>query len=116
MRSLARIELSPYVWSLILWNDQPSMISAIKRLGYDIEVKPIAGRMCTLADEKQFHVGIFDGSIRTLIHELHHTVVELAKRIGMPICDKTMEPCAYLLDWMLGECLAAFKRAKRRVT
>ncbi len=111
MKPLARIELKPYEWTLVLWNHQPSLLRHARRRcpTQRLEIKKIAGRCLTVYDHKEFHLGIFDSSIRTLVHELFHVVVELAEYIGMPICENTTEPGAYLLDWMLGECLDAFE-------
>lgn len=117
MNKLATIDVNPYEWTLVLWTHQPSMMRTVRRLvpEAELKVKKIAGRCCTVFDHKEFHLGIFDGSIRTLGHELFHLVIELAGYIGMSICEETSEPCAYLFDWLLGQCLDAFAAAKRQL-
>lgn len=45
-------------------------------------------------------VGVFDGSINTLVHELAHVAIYTFDYIGSKICEETEEPFAYFMGFL----------------
>lgn len=43
-------------------------------------------------------VGVFDGSLATVVHELAHATIAICTNVGIPITDNNSESFCYLLD------------------
>jgi len=64
---------------------------------------------CFTQQEKVLHVGVFDSSHNTLVHEIFHAVVFVADYIGQRLNSETDEPFAYLIDWIYNELQGELK-------
>lgn len=51
----------------------------------------------TVREDNIIHIGLFDRSINTLMHELTHAVIMIYTELGMPINDDTSESVAFMM-------------------
>lgn len=64
----------------------------------------------TLEDcTRVYMVGVFDGKVSTLVHELSHVAIFVAARTGWSINDDTSEPFCYLVEALFQECYDKLK-------
>jgi len=49
-------------------------------------------------DQAIYVVGIFEGGLRTLVHEMLHVTLEICDRVGMDPVAANGEPACYLMD------------------
>lgn len=80
---------------------------AMKGYGVEpIEVSHLAGVVVSEALEKHgcVLVGVFDGKVSTLVHELFHATVHVLDYVGVPTeTGKSNEPYAYVLEFLYTE-------------
>lgn len=50
------------------------------------------------------HIGVFDGQLSTLVHELYHTVLIVQKYVGLDPFSSNGEAGAYLIDCLYTKC------------
>ncbi|PFH12855.1 hypothetical protein [Burkholderia sp. JKS000303] len=64
---------------------------------------------------RAYMIGVFDGAIPTLAHELLHVAVATLGHVGVPINPDTDEALTYLFDHLLTAALPTFLVAGLRV-
>lgn len=52
-------------------------------------------------------VGVFDGDLATLVHELVHVGIRILKHVGIKPASQNGEPLAYLVDNLYARAIAA---------
>lgn len=57
------------------------------------------------------HVCVFDGSVRTLVHELVHATQAILQRVGIDPLHAYGEPMAYLMDDLFSRLVGPFNAA-----
>jgi hypothetical protein len=50
-----------------------------------------------------FLVGVFNGEVGTLVHELAHTAFKILRQVNIPANHKHQEAFAYLQQWLFDE-------------
>lgn len=98
-------QLEPYPYKLILVTDRTLWQCVRKKVSpkdqpYDTE----SAHGVTHAGNGTFVVGVFNGELSTLLHELAHVMVYVFTEIGAPINQDTSEPFAYLLHTTFMAC------------
>lgn len=59
-------------------------------------------------EDGNFYVGVFNGRISVLVHELAHVCLMVASRVGMEDVTKDQEQFCYLIDHLTTEVLKKF--------
>lgn len=81
----------------------------------DIATNGVSIKSCGADGFPYFFIGVFNGSMATLVHEVSHTVDWLLDRYGIPNNLENTELRAYLTDYIFSEAmrLAKFKRVEK---
>jgi hypothetical protein len=66
----------------------------------------------TPEDGRIYAIGIFDGAVDTLVHELDHAVFHILGDVGIPVEDGAAnEAHAYILGWLMKEVFPVFNES-----
>lgn len=114
--------LHPYPLTLSLWTDEAAMLRGINaaykrnnaRPDEPFEFRGSAGRCIQSRHCGYIWVGVFAGSLNTLVHELDHAVANVFAMLGMPRNWDTTEASAYLMSHTFERCRNALNDASRK--
>lgn len=111
-----RIEVRPYGKFLHLHTDPDAMARACYRTAEGREeVVDAIGNCVGFAiwdvPKGGVHIGVFDGEVRTLVHEIVHAALHVLERAGIDPTHANGEPLAYLVDDLFGQLVGPFNAA-----
>ena len=103
---MKRIDIKPYNGILYYTTSREEFLKKRKdfkdELIYDIE--DCDGMASD--DKNNVHlVGVFDGSITTLVHELSHVTIKVLEHVGVPITSECSEAYCYLISNLMEELI-----------
>ncbi|WP_105133483.1 hypothetical protein [Burkholderia sp. BE12] len=111
------IPIPLYGGEVVLCRTRKEWDAVAAQFGVSDDGEPMLGVMHELlgTEGSRFYmVGVFDGAIATLAHELLHVAVATLGRVGVPINPDTDEALTYLFDHLLATALPLFMVAGLR--
>ena len=116
-RRVFRVE--PYGWKLRLFTDRAKWARHCAKLGGE----PFAGLLSQAseavgmtdwnAEHCECVVGVFDGDLATLAHEMTHAAIAILNNAGVKFAATNSEPLAYLVGYLTGECAGSIQPKAR---
>lgn len=100
----ARVAIRPYGVTLVLTDNR----KAFQRLSGASDDGSCG--MCVGTGDG-YVIGVFDGELSTLVHELTHLILMVAEHNGIDPFSSRGEPLAYLMDDLFTEATRALWRA-----
>jgi hypothetical protein len=98
------MDIPIYGGRIEFYNDPIQFGEACHRFNMDEEIEEgILGQyvLCQLEDTTPVYLlGVFDHSLKTLVHELGHMCLDIIKHRGFSAHDGNGEPFCYLMDWL----------------
>lgn len=101
-----KIELEIYKFDIFFTVNSEEYSKEVDIL-FDLDI--VNGLCSYNADRRTIHVGVFNKSICTLHHELHHAITFINEGIGSPINRYTTEHNAYLIAYLTKKIIALEK-------
>ena len=101
-----------------LFLSQAKMTAAVEQLGATLSVASVAGQFARLerkgGRERLYLVGVFEGGLSTLTHELGHVALDILQVAGIDAHSGNGEPFCYLLGHLFDECAPAVAKKVMR--
>lgn len=100
------IPIDPYGYDLNVFSNRDEFMEFIDSKKFDdppttSDVHNSNGFCFTPAEHNAFIIGVFDGKISTLVHEISHAIISLFEYIEIPINDACSEAFTYLLGHLI---------------
>ena len=76
-----------------------------KKTGFSADPKDCCGLCANQKSQSMICIGLFNNSISTLTHEIHHALVALNFFIGSPMNADTEEHNAYMAGYLMEQML-----------
>lgn len=106
------VEIRPYGARLHFTTDpQAFLAERAKHTDQPLDLGIAAGCSSDFHEAMLHVVGVFDGSVTTLAHELAHVCIKVLGSVGIPIEQRTSEAFCYLLEDLMAECLPLIPQA-----
>lgn len=107
MKALIKLNTGPYTNVDIWFTNSPLLLEQQTKKFRDepANASENAGIVTYNECRNQMVVGYFVNNPAVLSHELSHAVISLFSYIGMPINEETTEPFAYILEYLMDQCL-----------
>lgn len=93
------------------------MLLAAEAYGMKVNESPLAGQCVTLEKngrERRYLVGVYEGGLATLVHELGHAALNILEAVGIDAHSGNGEPFCYLLDHLFNEFAPAVAKRDLR--
>lgn len=110
---MKRIKIAPYGCVLNITTDFSEWNKAYKRL-YGSEAPDGSYGLTYDNQDGHFLVGVFKGGLDTLVHELAHVCLDIAKRVQMYDIVQDQEQFCYLIGHMTGQVLSVLPEIKEQ--
>lgn len=108
---VTHIRVDPYDIDLYLITDREAYASV--RSAYNkepIDLSADAGCSSEYLRQGVHLVGVFNGKVSTLVHELGHVTINILEWCGVPINSECSEAFCYLQDHLFSKCRPIVKR------
>ena len=120
MKRAKRFIVQPYEWFVYFYDDRQRWARATSRAQFGTYLTQLADTkdckgICSCdADAKAAFIGVFDGSVGTLAHEMTHAAMEILTHAGVKVTGDNNEALAYLVSFMVEAGMPAMSEKRRR--